>query len=234
MKDSLNTVLVNGFKIHIGHRESLMNYALKTKGILLALNTEKIYSQNPLIKKLSQEEIGYPDGIGAVWACQRKGFFNARRIPGSDLWLDIIRFSEGKKSIYIIGSTQNVIEATVLKLKKQFPKINIVGFRNGFLQDGDKEELISTISLLKPEIIFVAQGSPRQEYFMQELKECHLALYMGLGGSLDVYTGQIHRAPKIFQRAGLEWLYRSLKEPKRIRGQLVFIPYLFKLIFNRL
>ena len=234
MKDSLNSVFVSGFKIHVGHREALMSYALKTKGILLALNTEKIYSQNPLIKKLAQKEIGYPDGIGAVWACKRKGFMDARKIPGSELWLDIIRFSEGKKSIYIIGSTQNVIDATVLKLKKQFPKINIVGFRNGFLQEGDKEELISKISLLKPEIIFVAQGSPRQEYLMKELKENHLALYMGLGGSLDVYTGRIRRAPKIFQRAGLEWLYRSLKEPKRIRGQLVFIPYLFKLIFNKL
>jgi UDP-N-acetyl-D-mannosaminouronate:lipid I N-acetyl-D-mannosaminouronosyltransferase len=119
-------------------------------------------------------------------------------------------------------------------LKKQFSQVNIVGFRNGFLKGDDMKELKRDISELKPEIILVAQGSPRQEYLMQELKECHLALYMGLGGSLDVYTGKISRAPKIFQIAGLEWLYRSLKEPKRIRGQLVFIPYLFKLIFNRL
>jgi len=234
MKDNMKSVLVNGFRIYIGQREALINYALNSRRILLALNTKKIYSQNPLIKKLSQEEIGYPDGIGAVWACQRKGFFDARKIPGSELWIDIIRLSEGVKSIYIIGATQNVIEVTVLKLKKQFPKINIVGFRNGFLEDGDKEELFRTISRLKPEIIFVAQGSPRQEYLMQELKQYHPALYMGLGGSLDVYTGRIRRAPKILQRAGLEWLYRTLKEPKRIRGQLVFIPYLIKLIFNKL
>jgi UDP-N-acetyl-D-mannosaminouronate:lipid I N-acetyl-D-mannosaminouronosyltransferase len=234
MKNSLNTVIVNGFKIHLGNRENLINYALKTKGILLALNTEKIYSQNPLIKKLAQEGIGYPDGIGAVWACKRKGFFEARKIPGSELWLDIIGFSEGKKSIYIVGSTQNVIEETIIKLKSQFPKINIVGFRNGFFEDFEKVELFNIISRIKPEIIFVAQGSPRQENLMQELKERHLALYMGLGGSLDVYTDRIRRAPKIFQKVGLEWLYRSIKEPKRIRGQLVFFPYLFKLIFNRI
>lgn len=234
MKNSLNSVFVNGFKIHIGHREPLINHALKTKGILLALNTEKIYSQNPLIKKLAQEEIGYPDGIGVVWACKRKGFFEARKIPGSEFWLDIIRFTEGQKSIYIVGSTQSTIEATVIKLKNQFPKINILGFRNGFLEDREKVELINRISVLKPEIIFVAQGSPKQEHLMQELKDRHLALYMGLGGSLDVYSGRIRRAPKIFQKLGLEWLYRSIKEPKRIRGQLVFFPYLIKLIFNRL
>ena len=186
MKNNLNTVIVNGFKIHLGNRENLINYALKTKGILLALNTEKIYSQNPLIQKLSKEGIGYTDGIGAVWACKRKGFFEARKIPGSELWLDIIGFSEGEKSIYIVGSTQNVIVETIMKLKSQFPKINIVGFRNGFLDDHEKVELINTISRIKPEIIFVAQGSPRQENLMQELKERHLALYMGLGGSLDV------------------------------------------------
>ena len=72
----MKSVLVNGFRIYIGQREALINYALNSRRILLALNTKKIYSQNPLIKKLSQEEIGYPDGIGAVWACQRKGFFD--------------------------------------------------------------------------------------------------------------------------------------------------------------
>jgi UDP-N-acetyl-D-mannosaminouronate:lipid I N-acetyl-D-mannosaminouronosyltransferase len=234
MKNSLNTVFINGFKIYVGSRTLLIRYALEKKGILLALNTEKIYSQDELVKKIALEEIGYPDGIGAVWACKRKGFFETRKIPGSELWLDIIRLTEGENSVYLIGSTQDVIESTVLKLKKQFSQVNIVGFRNGFLKGDDMKELKRDISELKPEIILVAQGSPRQEYLMQELKECHLALYMGLGGSLDVYTGQISRAPKIFQIAGLEWLYRSLKEPKRIRGNLVFIPYLFKLIFNRL
>ena len=231
---NINHAMINGFKVHIGSRESIINFALQNEGILLALNTEKIYSQNPFVKKLAQEEIGYPDGIGAVWACKRKGFFEARKIPGSELWLDIIRITEGEKSVYLIGSTQDIIESTVLKLKNEFPKINIVGFRNGFLQGDEKEELKRTISRLKPEIIFVAQGSPRQEYLMQELKECQSALYMGLGGSLDVYTGRISRAPIILRKLGLEWLHRSIKQPKRIRGQLVFVPYLFKLILNKL
>lgn len=230
----MNSVIVNGFKIHVGNSQSLINHALKTKGILLALNTEKIYSENVLIKSLSQKEIGYPDGIGAVWACRRKGFVEAKKIPGSELWLDIIKFTENEKSVFIIGSTQNVIESTILKLKKEFPNIILVGYRNGYLQGYEKKELKETISKLKPDIIFVAQGSPRQEYLMQELRQCHHALYMGLGGSLDVYTGRINRAPKILRKFGFEWLYRSFKEPKRIRGQLVFLPYMYKLIFNRL
>ena len=129
---------INGFKVYgFDSRKKLISYILKNPGILIALNAEKIYAGNEELKLISQEGLGYPDGIGAVKALTAKGITNAIRIPGSELWLDIISMLNDEDSIYLVGSTDEVIISTTKKLKEQFPRLNIAGYRNGFLNEDD-------------------------------------------------------------------------------------------------
>lgn len=211
----------------------LLEYIPDKKKILIAINAEKILKADEQLTKIINKNIGYPDGIGAVWALKKKGFI-VEKIPGVELWLDIIKEYEKTKSFYFVGSSDGVINETVKKLKMEFPEINILNYRNGYLKVGEKELLTKDLINKKPDVVFVAMGTPKQEYLMDELLKAHPALYMGLGGSFDVYCGKLNRAPKVFLKLKLEWLYRLLKEPTRIRRQIKIIKFLFLLKLNKL
>ena len=201
--------------------------------MLIALNAEKLYNRDFELQELSKYGIGYADGIGAVWALKAQGLKNAIRLPGCELWLDLVNRYSSDSSFYLIGSTENVIENVVAKLSSQFPDIDVVGYRNGFLQPSELAELEKDILSKRPDIVFVAQGSPRQEKLMRRLQAKHPAIYMGLGGSFDVFTGKVKRAPAFYQNNGLEWLYRLLSQPSRITRQVIFVPFALRLLMKR-
>ena len=225
--------LLNVETYAFANKASFLDYIKDKKKILVAINAEKILKDDRRLYQIINQNIGYPDGIGAVMALKQKGL-DAVKIPGSEFWLDIIHEFHDKKRFYLLGSTQEVIKNTVKKLKKEFPNINIVGYRDGFLKDDDKQRLKESLIALKPDIVFVAQGSPRQEFLMAELLEIHPALYMGLGGSFDIYGGDKKRAPKLFLDLHLEWLYRLLKEPTRIHRQLILVKFILWLKMKKL
>ena len=203
------------------------------KKILIAMNAEKILKKDLKLREIINNNMGYPDGVGAVMALKQKGV-DAVKIPGSEFWLDIINRYQNEKSFYLMGSTQEVIQSTVKKLREEYPNINILGYRDGFLSEKSKEELKKTFQELKPDVVFVAQGTPRQEFLMEELIKIHPALYMGLGGSFDIYGGDKKRAPKLFLDLHLEWLYRLLKEPTRFGRQLILVKFLVLLKLKKL
>ena len=227
---------LKGIKTFASNSKSeFLNFVLKNKQILIAVNTEKIMMSSPETKAIINRNFGYPDGIGAVWALKRKGYKNVVKIAGCELWLDIINHSYKEKSFYLLGGKQQVIEETVEKLKKEFKGINILNYRNGYVKtEQEKIDLIQDIKTLKPDVIFVAMGSPKQELLMEEIQKEHQATYQGLGGSFDVYTGNVKRAPKIWIYFNLEWAYRLINEPKRIKRQIVYIPFMIKLLFNKI
>lgn len=110
---------------------------------------------------------------------------------------------------------QQVIDATVEKLKKEYEGINIAGYRNGYIKtDEEKQALIEDIVAKKPDVVFVAMGSPKQEYLMQEIQKQHKAIFQGLGGSFDVYTGNVKRAPKWWVDHNLEFATACSKSPR--------------------
>ena len=213
--------------------EFFLDYITNEKKVLVAMNAEKILKKDTRLKVIINNNIGYADGVGAVMALKQKGL-DAIKIPGSEFWLDIVNRFYKLKSLYIVGSSQKVIDRAIEKLKDDFPAINIVGYRNGYLKDGEKEKLKSDIIEKNPDIVFVAQGTPAQEYLMNDLMDVHKALYMGLGGSFDVYTGYKKRAPKFYLDFHLEWFYRLLKEPTRISRQYILVKFLFLLKMKRL
>lgn len=225
----LNGILTYPFK----SKSEILSFVEDKKAILIAVNAEKIINKNSNLIQIINRNIGYPDGVGAVWALKKKGF-NTVKIPGVELWLEIINEYYETKSFYLIGASEDVIQSTVRKLKSEFNGINILGFHNGFLTESSRQTILKDLINKKPDIVFVAMGTPRQEYLMNELLNAHPALYMGLGGSFDVYCGSVSRAPKVFQKLGLEWSYRLIKQPSRIFRQAILIIFLYKLILNKI
>lgn len=229
-----NSAIINGVKTTaFNSKKEFLDFINDKKNILVAINAEKILKEDERLKNIINQNIGYPDGVGAVMALKKKGL-NAIKIPGSEFWLDIINRYQNEKSFYLIGTTTEVIENTVRKLKLEYPNINILGYQNGFINEEQKKELKEKLQNLKPDVVFVAQGTPRQEFLMDELIKTHPALYMGLGGSFDIYGGDKKRAPKIFLDLHCEWLYRLLKEPTRFGRQLVLVKFLILLKLGKL
>jgi len=218
----INNYKINAFK----SKEEFLHKISNEKKILVAMNAEKIVKKDKALIEIVNNNIGYPDGVGAIIALRRKGL-KSIKIPGSEFWLDIIQEFHKSKTFYLIGSSNHVIEGTVKRLKKEYPNINILGYQNGFLNRGDKQNLIENLKKQKPDIVFVAQGTPRQEFLMSELIQKYPALYMGLGGSFDIYGGDKKRAPMLFLKLQLEWFYRLLQEPTRIGRQLALMKFLF-------
>jgi UDP-N-acetyl-D-mannosaminouronate:lipid I N-acetyl-D-mannosaminouronosyltransferase len=215
-------------------RQALIDYALYHKKILVAVNAEKILHATDQSRNIINRNLGYPDGIGAVWALQKKGFKDTVKIPGCELWLDIITHTYKNKSFYLVGGKQHVIEETVEILKKEFKGINILNYRNGYVKTAqEKIDLIENIKALKPDVVFVAMGSPRQELLMEDMQKFHQATYQGLGGSFDVYTGHVERAPKWWVNSNLEWAYRLIKQPSRIKRQIHLVSFCIKLQLNK-
>ena len=165
-------ILLNGVKVHpFISGEELLAYAEKEKGILIAINAEKILHATEQTREIINRNIGYCDGMGAVMAMKKKGYKDVVKIPGCELWLKIIAsLYQSNKSFYLVGGKQEVIEGTVNKLKNEFEGIQIVNYRNGYIQtEEEREALIEDVVKKKPDVVFVAMGSPKQELLMEEM-----------------------------------------------------------------
>lgn len=223
---NIKPAYINGVRVFpFKSSTEVIEYINQHKGILVALNAAKLLHDTHLHPMINRN-IGYCDGSGPVLALKQKGIKDAVKIAGCDLWLEMIKAYKAEKTFYLVGATQEVIDKTVAKLNEDFPGIKIAGWRNGFLRtDEDKATLISDIEAKRPDVVFVAMGSPKQEMLMEDLQSRHKAIYMGLGGSFNVYTGNVERAPKWWVDHNMEFAYRLIKEPKRIKRHI----YVFQL-----
>lgn len=214
--------------------DSLIDFADSRKGILVAVNAEKIMNANERTLPILNENIAYLDGSGAVLAARQKGAPNAIKIAGCELWLHIVRRFHDSKSFYVIGATPEVHGKTIDKLYEDFPGINIVGHRNGYIKtDEERQKLIDDVAEKKPDIVFVAMGSPKQELLMADMQKRHKAIYQGLGGSFDVYTGTVARAPQWWIDHNIEFAYRLVRQPKRITRNAKFVKYAWWLLRHK-
>ncbi|WP_026956886.1 WecB/TagA/CpsF family glycosyltransferase [Algoriphagus vanfongensis] len=226
---------INGIRVYgFGSKVDLIEFAnQRPPVILIAVNAEKIVNSNPQLKEVINANIGYADGVGAVWALKQKGLNNVVKIPGVELWLEFVKNCYKDSSFYFVGGTEPVIQAVVQKIKIEYPGIAIKGYRNGYLKEGDRKLLIKDIEEKKPDFVFVAMGSPAQENLMTEMVKVHAAVYMGLGGSFDVYTEKVKRAPQVFLDFKVEWLYRLLSDPKRITRQLKLVGFVKNMMLKK-
>lgn len=228
MTESERIILGNGLMVYpFSSFAELIEFAQNKKKLLVAVNAEKILHATEQTKEIINSNIGYCDGTGAVMAAKKHGVRNAVKLPGCELWLKIIeKLNPLEKTFYLVGSKPEVIEKTVERLKFQFPGIAIIGYRDGYLKDEEERiALIEDIANKKPDVVFVAMGSPKQELLMEDMWQRHNAVYQGLGGSFDVYVGNVKRAPKWWVDHNLEFAYRLVKQPSRIKRQIFLLKF---------
>ena len=225
----MDKVSLNGVEIMpFTSRDQLLDYVMENKGILVAINAEKILHATDQTRAIINRNLGYCDGSGAVLALRKKGHPDVVKIAGCELWLSIVERYFKDHTFYLVGAKKDVIEETVRKLREEFPGIKIVGYHDGYLNDPRiRQEVIDDIVSKHPDIVFVAMGSPKQELLMEEIQRRHNALFQGLGGSFDVYTGRVERAPKWWIDHNLEFAYRLIKQPSRIKRQIHLVRYLW-------
>ena len=144
--------------------DEIIDFADERKGILVAINAEKVMHATEETRRIINANIGYCDGSGPVLALRQKGYGDVCKVAGCDLWLLIVRRFHASKSFYIVGASDEVNRRTVEKLREQFPDLNIVGNRNGYLRsDAEKQALLDDVAAKRPDVVFVAMGSPKQE-----------------------------------------------------------------------
>ena len=179
---------------------------------------------------IKEAEMVIPDGVGVKIALKLTGK-KADRIPGIDFAKRLlIEASKSDIPTAIIGAKEEIITKAVENLKKEIKGLNIVYYHNGYFDNS--EEILSELKVKSPKLILVALGSPKQEVFIYNAKKVlNPALMIGIGGSLDVWSGNVKRAPKIFQIFGLEWLYRTIAQPSRFKRIFPALPlFLIKVI----
>lgn len=158
-----------------------------------------------------------PDGIAVVKAARMLENNVTERITGVDIAEKLFEYcNELKKSLYLFGAKQEVIDAITNVINNKYPNIKLLGATNGYVKD--KDSVMKKISKLKPDVVMVALGVPSQEKLIyKHLNEFDKGIFIGVGGSFDVLSGTKKRAPKIFIKTNTEWLYRIICEPKRLK-----------------
>lgn len=172
---------------------------------------------------LNNADLVLPDGVGITYAAKILGRPLAARVPGIDFAAALCdSLAAGGKRLFLLGARPGVAEQAAENLQKDHPGLTVCGVHDGyFKEDGP---VVEEIRAAGADAVFVCLGFPRQEYWMaQHGGETGAKLLVGLGGSLDVFAGQVKRAPEGFQRLGLEWLYRLLTQPSRI-GRMAKLP----------
>ena len=225
------TVKLLDFPIDTFNRDEAFNYA---KALLDGAKSSHIVTINPEIieaaKKnsnleriLKDAELVVADGIGIKIGLLIKGQ-KVDRIAGIDFAKKLVE--EAAKTgipIALVGAKQEVIEKVSENLSKQYPDLNIAYMHNGYFDDND--EIITELKEKSPKLLLVAMGAPKQEEFIYQAKSIlPSTLMIGIGGSFDVWAGNVKRAPKIFQKMGLEWLYRTIKQPERFKRIFPTLP----------
>lgn len=165
------------------------------------------------------------DGMGVVWAANMLGDPLPERVTGYDLMHTLLALlNEQERSVYLLGAKPEILPAAVFEIKRLYPTIIIKGFHHGYFDEVSESEILTEINNYEPDLLLVGLGSPRQEYWLRRnLPNLSVKVAMGIGGSFDVLAGVIERAPEDWQKRGMEWAYRLLKEPRRI-GRMTALP----------
>ncbi len=167
--------------------------------------------------------LNFPDAAGIVWALRLLYGVETSRVPGYEFLHHALRHAAEKNyRVYLLGARHEVMQESVAALRQLYPGVNIVGWHHGYLSNKETEQAaLQEIQDAHPDVVFVGMGAVRQDRFIDRvLRETHVPFAMGVGGSFDVIAGAAPRAPKLLLDHGLEWLYRLILQPWRIRPMI--------------
>jgi len=187
----------------------------------MAINAAKLVAMQDdpeLAEVVGGCELVTADGQAVVWASRLLGEPLPMRVAGIDLMESLLaRAAERGYGVYVLGARQEVLERALERLRARHPGLRVVGSRNGYFAEEEDAAVAAAIRQARPDVLFVAISSPRKELFLgRHGPGLEVPFVMGVGGSIDVVAGTARRAPQVLQRAGLEWLFRLLQEPRRL------------------
>lgn len=224
---------VLGFEVDLFSMEEALQFTnqclQENNGLhIVTINPEMIAMGNndsEFGRVLNEADLTIPDGVGVKLALKIKGV-SQEAVPGIEFSQKLIGLCslEGY-TIGLLGAKEEIVQKASMNLRKEFPGLNITYIRNGYFSFEEENIIKEEIKAVGPRVLFVALGAPKQEMFISELKkQMPETIFIGVGGSFDVWSGVTKRAPQIWQKLGLEWLYRTLKEPARFRRIFPALP----------
>lgn len=207
------------------------------------INANKVVlmETDPLLKEsLDEADIVSADGQAVVWSSRLLGEALPERVPGIDLMENLMQLAKERGyKVYLFGAKEEIVSAVAKLYNDMFQAPIIAGFRNGYYSVEDESDIINEINKSQAEILFVAIPSPQKELFIKKYRAQlpNVFLLMGVGGSFDVISGTVHRAPRWMQDNGLEWLFRLMQEPRKmwrryLIGNFQYIYLTFKSYFS--
>lgn len=226
-----------------------MNDAInKINSFIKSQNFHTVFTPNPEFIMNTRTDSGFKeilnngnliiaDGSGIVLASRILEGKKIQRVTGFDTVMNLFKLgSDGLISFYILAGGEGVASLAKKNLQEMYPNIKILGTHNGYFWKNNIEEqqVIDEINTLKPDVLFVGMGSPRQEkWIYKNRNNLNAKVAMGIGGCFDIIAGNLKRAPKIFQKLGIEWIYRFILEPSRYKRILKLFRFGLIVIFTR-
>lgn len=232
-----------GVRFHAITLNEAVDYAMncihtKKKGYVVTPNPEIAYltlNDSAFRDVINGASLVLPDGIGIIYAAKILGRELYGRVTGID-FSDLLmhRMAQEQLRLFLLGAKPGVAEQAAERLQEKHPGLVISGYRDGYFQD--EQEAVDAVNAAGgADVVFVCLGAPKQEQFMAKwLDKLDATLLCGLGGSLDVFAGTVKRAPAIFSRLGMEWLYRLCNEPRRFRRMLKLPLFLLLAVQKRI
>lgn len=206
----------------------------------------KIYTPNPEFVMTANEDEEFksilnkgdlviPDGIGIVIASKIMKKSITERVAGYDLLQNVFNEIKGTdKTVYFFGAAKGVASQAAERMKEVHEGLNIIGIHDGYFDEEEEKKIINTINSLEPDILLVGLGAPKQEKWInQNIDNLNIKVAIGVGGSFDGMAGIVKRAPEIYQKLGLEWFYRLIKQPTRIKRMIKLPMFLLRVIKYR-
>lgn len=188
--------------------------------LVVTPNAEIVQQANKdeeFFKLIAEADLVIPDGVGVIYASKILGRPLKGRVPGVDFAAGLMeRMAKNGRKLFLLGAKPGVAEEAAQKLTEKYPGLVVCGTHDGyFKEDGPVADAIKQAGA---DVVFVCLGAPKQEkWIKQNGAATGASLLIGLGGSLDVFAGRVERAPEVWQKVGMEWLYRGLKEPVRLK-----------------
>lgn len=221
-----NIVKLLGLNVDSFTFEEAIEYAKTISGQVVTINPEMINNavQNPEFAGIiNNAELVIPDGIGVQIGLKILGY-NVRRIAGIEFSRRMVEeCAKSEQSVALVGAKPEIVQKAKENLEHEIQGLYVTYAHDGYFRDDD--EILNELKIRQPRLVLCALGSPKQEEFILKAKELLPdALFVGVGGSFDVWSGVVERAPEIYQKLGLEWLYRTVKEPKRFKRIFPTLP----------
>lgn len=208
--------------------------AAKEKGYCVTPNAEIVYEavKDPGFRELlNGAALVLPDGAGVVLGAKILGTPLREKVAGIEFGEELCALlAQTGGRLYLLGGKPGIAELAGEKLQEKYPGLTVCGTADGYFQD--EKAAVEKLNMAKPDVVFVCLGAPKQEKFIRKhFEEMNATLFLGLGGSLDGYAGVAHRAPRWMINLSLEWLYRLIREPKRL-GRMMRLPKFVLICFR--